>query len=46
MQGNKKTVEWDLFEKIGDNKGTSHARMHTIKDRRDLTEGPNRSRRD
>ena len=30
----------DLFKKIGDNKGTFHAKMGTIKDRncRDLTE--------
>ena len=30
----------DLFKKIGDNKGTFHARMGTIKDRndKDLTE--------
>ena len=30
----------DLFEKIGDNKGTFHSKMGTIKDRnnKDLTE--------
>ena len=31
-----------LFEKIGDSKGTLHAKMGTIKDR---WSGPNRSRR-
>ena len=33
----------DLFKKIGDTKGTFHAKMGTIKDRQ---QGPNRSRGD
>ena len=36
----RKTIEWDLFKKIRDTKGTFHAKMGTIKDRNgmDLTE--------
>ena len=41
----RKTIEWErleiyLFKKIGDIKGTFHARMGTVKDRngKDLTE--------
>ena len=34
----------DLFKKIGDTKGTFHAKMGTIKEQKQ--QGPNRSRRD
>ena len=48
----RKTIEWErleiyLFKKIGDIKGTFHARMGTIKDRngKDLTEAEENKKR-
>ena len=39
-ENNRMGKIWDLFKKTGDTKGTSHAKMGTIKDRSsiDLTE--------
>ena len=48
VQGNKRIGKArDLFKKIGDSKGTFHARMGTIKDRNgmDLTEAENIKKR-
>ena len=46
----RKTIDWerlDLFKKIRDTKGTSHAKMDTIKDRNgmDLTEAEDITKR-
>ena len=42
-ENNKMRKTRDLFKKIGDTKGTFHAKMGAIKDRNG--KGPNRSRR-
>ena len=44
QENNRMGKTRDLFKKIGDTKGTFHAKMGSIKDRNGMY-GPNRSRR-